>query len=172
LRGRKRHTYEGGIRVPGLVRWPKHAKPNTTSDEPVIGSDIFTTVCEILEIPLPTDRTIDGASLLPLFEGKAIERKQPLYWRNHLAPADTKVALRVGDWKILGSDDLFRFELYNIQSDPQETTELSAQQPAKFQELKLALIQHDAQVLREGPDWWKHEKPVKKKAQPRGANSK
>lgn len=157
--------------MPGIVRWLGRATPNTTSDEPVIGSDIFTTVCEILSIPLPADRTIDGASLLPLFEGRPIQRKQPLYWRNHLAPAAAKVALRVGDWKILGSDDLTRFELYNIKSDQQETTELSAKNPEKFQELKQALIQHDAEVLREGPDWWKHEQPAKKGAQRSAANS-
>src|SRR5690606_27014404 len=118
LRGRKRHSYEGGIRVPGIVRWPAHIKPATTSEEPVIGSDVFTSICDVLHIPLPTDRTIDGASMLPLFAGQQIERVQPLYWRNHLAPDKQKVALRVGDWKILGSNDLTTFELYNLRDDP------------------------------------------------------
>lgn len=157
LRGRKRHSHEGGIRVPGIIRWPGRIKPGTVSDEPVIGSDLFTTLCEIVGIPLPTDRTIDGASMLPLFEGKPIARPQPLYWRNHSAPQASKVALRVGDWKIIGSDDLSAFELYNIRDDWQELTELAAQQPEKFEELKRQLIAHDAAVLREGPDWWKND---------------
>jgi len=157
LRGRKRHTYEGGIRVPGIFVWPGHIKAGTESDQPVIGSDIFTTICDIVDIPLPSDRTIDGASLLPLFAGKPMTRTQPLYWRNHLAPEASRVGLRIGDWKIIGSDDLTSFELYNIAEDPRETTELSAKHPEKFAELRQRLIDHDAAVLREGPDWWKRD---------------
>lgn len=157
LRGRKRHTHEGGIRVPGIIRWPGHIQAGSTSDTPVIGSDIFTTICRIAEIPLPDDRTIDGASLLPLFEGRPVEREQPLYWRNHLAPAQFRVGMRIGDWKIVGSDDLSSFELYNIATDPQETTDLAGTETERFQELRQRLIDHDASVLKEGPDWWKDE---------------
>ena len=174
LRGRKRHSYEGGIRVPGIVRWPGRVKPGTTSAEPIIGSDIFTTVCAITGIAVPTDRTIDGASFLPALEGKPIERKQPLYWRNHLAPEETMVALRIGDWKILGSNDLKQFELYNIARDEKETKELSAQEPEKFAEMKQALIAHDTAVLKEGPDWWRND-PARKPAAARAkakANAK
>ncbi len=157
LRGRKRHTHEGGIRVPGIVRWPGRIKPGSVSDIPVIGSDIFTTICEIVDIPLPEDRTIDGASIVPLFDGKKIERKQPLYWRNHLAPASYRVGLRAGDWKIVGSDDLSQFELYNIAEDPKETENLAEKESKRFEELKQRLIEHDAAVLEEGPDWWKND---------------
>ena len=159
LRGRKRHTHEGGIRVPGIIRWPGHIEPGTVSDEPVIGSDIFPTICEIMDIPLPDDRTIDGSSMLNLFDGQPIHRVQPLYWRNHLAPEEYRVALRVGDWKIIGSDELTSFELYNITGDWQETTDLSEAHPERFQEMKARLIEHDRQVLEEGPDWWKDEPP-------------
>ena len=143
--------------MPGIIRWPGRVEPGTLSDEPVIGSDIFTTICDIMEIPLPDDRTIDGASILPLFEGEPIERPQPLYWRNHLAPEEYRVALRIGDWKIIGSHDLTSFELYNIAEDWQETTDLSSAHPDRFEELKARLIEHDRQVLEEGPNWWKDE---------------
>lgn len=155
LRGRKRHTHEGGIRVPGIIRWPGRIKPGTVVDTPVIGSDIFTTICDIVEIPLPGDRTIDGASLVPMFNEKLVEREQPLYWRNHLAPQEFRVGLRIGDWKIIASDDLTKFELYNIAKDPTETTNLAEAEPDRFTELKSRLIEHDAAVLKEGPDWWK-----------------
>ena len=155
LRGRKRSSYEGGIRVPGMVRWPRHVKPGTESGEPVIGSDAFVTVCKIAGVDVPTDRTIDGASMLPLFQGNAISREQPLYWRNHLAPEPIRMAMRVGDWKILGSEDYQHFELYNLKDDWQEKNELSAVHPEKFEELKAKLIAHDKAVLAEGPDWWK-----------------
>ena len=55
--------------MPGIVRWPGHIKAGSESDIPVIGSDIFSTICEIVEIPLPDDRVIDGASMLPAFRG-------------------------------------------------------------------------------------------------------
>jgi arylsulfatase A len=160
LRGRKRFSHEGGIRVAGLVRWPGHVTPGGESDTPVIGSDIFSTICDIVDLPLPTDRTIDGASMLPVFTDKAIERAQPLYWRNHLAPADSRVALRIGDWKIIGSDDLSKFELFNIREDWQESADLSAKYPDKFAEMKDKLVAQDKQVLAEGPDWWKDEAPM------------
>lgn len=157
LRGRKRDTHEGGIRVPGIVRWPGRVVPGTESAAPAIGSDLFATICDAVGIPLPSDRTIDGASLLPLFAGHAVERTQPLYWRNHLAPAQYRVGLRSGDWKIVGADDHSHFELYNLAEDPAETTDRSTAYPAKFAELRQALIEHDRAVLAEGPDWWKHE---------------
>lgn len=67
--------------------------------------------------------------------------------------------MRIGDWKIVGSDDLTSFELYNIQNDWQETTNVAADFPNKFAELREKLIEHDAAVLEEGPDWWKLDKP-------------
>jgi arylsulfatase A len=164
LRGRKRASHEGGIRVPGIIRWPGHVAAGSQSDTPVIGSDIFSTICDIVKIPLPQDRTIDGASMLPVFENKPILREQPLYWRNHLAPEKSRVAMRVGDWKILASDNLTQFELYNIRDDWQETDDMQSKHPVKFESLKKQLIQMDAAVLTEGPDWWKEDKPRSRKS--------
>src|SRR5262245_26682867 len=122
LRGRKRAMYEGGIRVPGIARWPGRLKPGTTSDHPVVGSDYFTTVCGALGIPLPSDRTLDGADVLPVLAGgeKPAERKVPLFWRLDMAPEPFKMAMRQGEWKILATGDLGRFELYDLKDDPGE----------------------------------------------------
>lgn len=158
LRGRKRHSHEGGIRVPGIVRWPGKIMAGTSSDTPVIGTDIFATVCEITNSQKPSDRVIDSASMLPMFRGEPIVRSQPLYWRNHLAPQAYRVAMRVGDWKIVGAEDLTSFELYNLKEDWKESADLAAKYPAKFEELKAQLVAHDAAVLKEGPDWWKNDK--------------
>jgi arylsulfatase A len=157
LRGRKRHDYEGGIRVPGMVRWPGHVAPGTESAVPVIGSDVFTTLCAIVGIPLPMDRTIDGANMLPALEGRPVARSKPLYWRTHIAPPTCRAALRIGDWKVVADEELTRFELYNIADDPHETTDLATKRPEKLSELKRALIAMDAEVKAEGPDWWKFE---------------
>ena len=72
LSGRKRDDLEGGIRVPGIVRWPGHIEPGTVSSVPVIGSDVFTTVLAAAGVPIPTDRTIDGASMVPAFSGQPV----------------------------------------------------------------------------------------------------
>ncbi len=157
LRGRKRDCYEGGIRVPGLVRWPGHIRAETVSDVPVIGTDIFTTVCAIAGIPVPADRTIDGADMRPAFDGKPVARAHPLYWRTHIASPTCRAALRIGDWKIVANEDLTRFELYNLAADPRETTDLATREPAAFNKLKKALVDMEAEVKAEGPDWWKRE---------------
>ena len=153
LRGRKRADYEGGIRVPGIVRWPGVVPPGSVSDEPVVGSDIFATICDVVKIPLPTDRTIDGASILPAFSSRPIVRKKPLYWRTHIAPPSCRVALRIGDWKIVADEKLTRFELYNLRDDWKELNDLSKSRPEKFEEMKAAIVRMDAEVLAEGPKW-------------------
>ncbi len=158
LRGRKRDDFEGGIRVPGIVRWPGQIEPGSVSNVPVIGSDIFSTICEIVGIPLPDDRVIDGVSMIPAFAGKPVERPVPLYWRTHISSPDSRIAMRVGDWKIVGNVDLTRFLLFNVEEDPRETTDLSAQEPERFKQMTEQLLELNASILGDGPDWWKSEK--------------
>ena len=158
LRGIKRSEYEGGIRVPGLVRWPGHIEPGSISDVPVIGTDIFSTILDIVDVPLPMDRTIDGVSMLPAFEGNAIERKVPLFWRTHVSAGGERVALRVGDWKIVGNDLLTEFQLYDIPNDWKEENDLAAKLPERLDEMKKALLKTWADIEAEGPsEWWLNE---------------
>ncbi|MDF1753206.1 MAG: sulfatase-like hydrolase/transferase [Verrucomicrobiales bacterium] len=155
LRGRKRDSHEGGIRVPGIVRWPGKIKPGTVSDIPMIGSDIFSTVLDIVDQPLPDDRTIDGASMIPAFEGKEIVREVPLFWRTHIAPAASHAAMRIGDWKIVANQKLDKFQLYDIQHDPKEETNLASENPEKLAEMKAKFLEVWNDVEKEGPsEWW------------------
>ena len=160
LKGRKRATHEGGVRVPGIIHWPagfKQAglKSGFVSDAPVIGSDVFPTFLEIAGVPLPEGVTLDSVSILPLLQDRAFERSKPLYWRNlHFK---FRIGLRDGDWKIVGTSDRSEFELYNLSRDPRETTNLSAHYPERFEQMKDSLIEYDADVLAEGPDWWKQD---------------
>jgi arylsulfatase A len=156
LRGRKRDLHEGGIRVPGLARWPGKIPAGTTLGTPVIGSDLFPTVLAATGVSPPTDRVIDGANVLPVLTGadSTLHRSQPLYWRLHMAP-NAKIALRSGDWKILADAELQKFELFNLRTDERETTDLAATEPERLEELKQLLIKHNAAIDSEGPDWWR-----------------
>ena len=167
LRERKRSSHEGGIRVPGIARWPGKIPTGKESQTPIIGSDLFSTILGIMDIPLPDDRTIDGANIMPLFSGRPITRNIPLYWRNHLARTEIHVALREGDWKILANTQLEEFKLYNIAKDWEEKEELSSKFPDKLKSMTSILLSVHNQVEREGPKkWWENEpsrKPKKKK---------
>jgi len=163
LRGRKRSMYEGGIRVAGIVRWPGHIDPGTRSDAPIVGSDLFPTILGICGVKPPSDRVIDGADMLPVLLGKAatVPRKVPLYWRLNMAPPkeDLHMALRDGDWKLLASQDLTHFELYNLKADPQEKNDLKAKETERFGALRERLEKLNTEIEKEGPDWWKRLSP-------------
>jgi arylsulfatase A len=160
LRGRKRSTHEGGVRVPGIIRWPAGLKkaglrPGFVSDEPIIGSDVFPTLMDIAGLAQPESVVLDGQSILPLLMGGEFQRAKPLYWRNlHF---DARIALRDGDWKIVGDSARTEFALYDLQADPRETTDLSAHHPERFRGMREALIAYDKEVLLEGPSWWKQD---------------
>lgn len=159
LRGRKRSMYEGGIRVPGIARWPGHIKPGTTSAAAVIGSDLFPTILGVCDGKLPVDRVIDGVNVLPVLQGKtaAVERKVPLFWRLNMAPAkeNLHMALRDGDWKLLAARNFTNFELYNLKDDPQEKTDLKEKEPERLATMRQQLEKLNAEIEKEGPDWWK-----------------
>ncbi|MCL4107859.1 UNVERIFIED_CONTAM: hypothetical protein GTU68_001176 [Idotea baltica] len=159
LRGVKRSSHEGGIRVPGVARWPGHIEAGTVSDIPVIGSDIFSTILDIVGIPLPGDRTIDGTSMLPAFNGKPVSRSVPLYWRTHVSPVSDRSALRIGDWKIVSNDEMTKFMLFNIQEDWKEENDLAAAMPEKTEEMKKELFKVWEGIVSEGPkEWWLEER--------------
>jgi len=181
LREKKGHVYEGGIRVPGIIRWPGHTKPGTICDEPVSGVDVLPTFCQIAGIDPPTDRAIDGASLLPIFDDGKIERKRPLYWQYNWAASKPKVAMRMGDWKILahltsaelkrGADivasdmqaiktaELASFELYNLRDDIGETTDLATKEPERLEQMATVLRKLYREVRDESPVWPEWEWP-------------
>ncbi len=175
LRDKKGSVYEGGIRVPGIIRWPGHTKPRTVCGEPVSGVDLLPTLCQIVGVPVPDDRAIDGASFLPLFEGKPVQRRTPLYWQFNYARSKPKVAMRVGDWKILatltepelkpGADitdqvqqsikraELDSFELYNLREDVGETTDLAEKEPDRLEAMAAHLRKLYHEVRDESPVW-------------------
>jgi putative heme-binding domain-containing protein len=158
LRGRKRSMYEGGHRVPGIVRWPGKIEPGTTSDLPVIGSDFFPTVLAATGLEPPAGVTLDGANLLPALAGGPIERPVPLYWR-----WDGKVAWREGDWKIVVDEKLAKPELYDLSVDVAETTDLAAREPERLSVMMRRLAAYQAEIEAEGPTWPVGGRPERKR---------
>ncbi len=167
LRGRKRDSHEGGIRVPGMVRWPGHIEPGTVSKVPVIGSDIFSTVLAIAGIDAPADRTIDGTDIRPAFRGEGVERAVPLFWRTHIAPDKSHAAMRVGDWKLVADKSFTEFQLYEIEKDPFEERDLAAALPDKVEAMRAQFMEVWRGIESEGPrEWWESE-PERGRSAPR-----
>jgi arylsulfatase A len=141
LRGMKLHVHEGGYRVPGIIAWPGKTKPAQVCAEPVCGIDVLPTLCEIACIKAPDDRPIDGASMLPIFAGKPIERKTPLYWQYDKAiSAPYKVTLRQGPWKLLADGKLEKFALYNLEDDVGEAKDHADDEPERVKKMTAEMV--------------------------------
>ncbi|WP_442506769.1 sulfatase family protein [Novipirellula sp. SH528] len=147
-RGTKYVTFEGGHRVPFIVHWPAAIKQAAVSDVPINAMDLFPTLSQIIGVPLPIDRTYDGESLLPLLAGEPLKRNvdQPFFYYN----CENLQAVRLGDWKLhltRTADQLPFWEknktfvklkkpvLYNLRTDPSETTDVSPQHPETVQQI-------------------------------------
>ena len=146
LRGRKRSMYEGGHRVPGIIRWPGRIAPGTESDRPVIGSDFFPTALKAAGLEPPAGRTLDGVDI----SGPMVERQRPMYWR-----WGGFVAYREGPWKIVVDEALTKPELYNLATDRAETKDLAAEEPGRLAGMMSRLRAHTSEIEAEGPDWWR-----------------
>ncbi len=154
LRGRKGDLYEGGLRVPCVIRYPKHIRAGSISNEPAHGYDIFPTLCKLLGIPLPNDRELDGIDISPLLMEEKLERKNPLFWAFRTALGNKaeifQYAVRWGKWKMIATESLHKTMLYDLRKDPYETRELSKQFPNIVSILK-AFIQEKKNSIGNDP---------------------
>lgn len=133
LRGSKLSLYEGGIRMPFIVRWPGHTPAGRLDDQAVLAAtDLFPSLCAIAGVELPKDAAFDGEDLSAMLLGRPGVRTRPLLWeygRNTNAFAfprgadrSPNVAMREGIWKLLVNADGTDLQLYDLKSDPKETT--------------------------------------------------
>lgn len=138
LREGKGRIYEGGQRVPLMVRWPGHVKPGTTSDTIVGPIDLYPTILDAVGLDKPGEQIIDGESIVPVLEQTGeLEREAYFTWFPHIIPA---VSVRQGDWKLIRRfephpDYPELLELYNLSEDLGETHNLAHQTPDKVHEL-------------------------------------
>ena len=159
LRAGKGHPYEGGIREPLIVRWPRAVKPGTTCHVPVTSVDYFPTVCEAAGVPLPKDRPIDGESIMPLLAQTGTLKRDAIFWhfphyRGGIVPYSI---IRAGDWKLLKRYDGKTWELFNLKDDLSETTDLADKHPDVVRRLDARLVAHlktiGAKMPKPNPDY-------------------
>jgi arylsulfatase A len=161
LRGSKWNLYEGGVRVPWIVRWPGRVPAGRVSDAPFIGTDLLPTLAAATDAKLPPDVTLDGRNVLPLWLGAAAaDSDRAFTWHfpyyhpetgyaaarptigvDDFAVSQTRPhsSLRVGRWKLLHFYEDNRDELYDLAADPSEQRELSSSNPDRTRILRARL---------------------------------
>lgn len=157
LRGTKGMLYEGGIRVPAILRWPGVIPAGTKCATPIIGVDFLPTFLEMAGMARPSHLPLDGLSLLPLLrsqEGSALATR-PIFWHfpAYLPGANTTGAknprlrgvpcgaVRQGPWKLIEFFDDGSLELYNLAEDIGEQRNLATQLPEKTKDLHRLMIE-------------------------------
>ncbi len=121
LRGKKRYLFEGGLRVPGIIRYPSIGTQGDTISTPVTALDIMPTIANFVGAKIPSDRPIDGQSLMPLFTGKEtksnkLKRQKVFYW-SIPTPDGMEFAIRDGDWKLILDNETKPQFLFNLKND-------------------------------------------------------
>jgi arylsulfatase A-like enzyme len=148
LRGGKASIYEGGIRVPCIMRWPGEIEAGKTNDGLIATIDLFPTFAMLSGAKLPDDRAIDGVNQLNFILGKSKSARTSFIYNPGSASVHTWIlqgnAVRKGDWKLISPLKVGRFledagsgdwELYNLKNDIGETNNLAEKFPEKLKEL-------------------------------------
>jgi arylsulfatase A-like enzyme len=148
LRGGKGWLYEGGIREPLIIYVPNSATNGSVVNTPVISTDFYSTIMDLLHLPLTNGKDgIDGMSLVPILKDQEVGKEKianrAIYWHfphysNHGAQSPGG-AVRYGDYKLLEYYENGTIQLFNIKDDPGEQHDLSKSEPKKAEELKEML---------------------------------
>jgi arylsulfatase A-like enzyme len=142
LRGAKGWLYEGGIRVPMIVKWPGKGKRGAVCDVPVISTDFYPSILEMAGLPSQPVQHKDGLSFVSALKGEPFEGKA-IFWHfphysNH-GMQSPGGAVRVGDYKLLEYFENKSVQLFNLKEDPGEQKDLSREQPKKARQLLTRL---------------------------------
>lgn len=132
LRGRKDNLWEGGIRVPAIIKYGHHIPQGMVSETPMSGLDWMPTLAQMMNFPLPKDRTYDGQSIVPVLEKQAFKREKPLIFGIDMPFQDDPTdewAIRDGDWKMIIDREGKAKYLYNLKQDRAEMLNQIGKQP-------------------------------------------
>jgi arylsulfatase A-like enzyme len=157
LRGQKATLYEGGIRMPFIVRWPGTVDPGQTNSASVLCSvDLLPSLCAITGATVPTEFPVDGKDMSQVLLGNAqTVRSTPLFWefgKNVANQVSPHIAVRDGNWKLLVNADGSRVELYNMETDFLEKTNVASSNPEVVNRLKPMAIDWFQASFREFAD--------------------
>lgn len=137
----KQSHYDGGLRVPFMIRWPDQIPSSSRSDYAGLNFDLFPTFLELAGVKLPTD--LDAVSLVPILNGKSITTDRDLYFVRREGGADycgkSYEAIIRGDWKLMQNNPFSPFELYHLKDDPYEKNNLASSNKKIANELAAAL---------------------------------
>ena len=157
FRGRKRSLYEGGIRMPFIVRWSGHTPAGRIDEKTVIaGVDWLPTVCSLAKLKIPSNLHPDGEDMSAALLGKPKNRQKPLMWEwrfrifGDMVHKCPMLAIREGNWKLLMNPDSSRIELYDIVNDPTELDNVANQNAGLVNKLSQKLLKWQA-TLPPGP---------------------
>jgi N-acetylgalactosamine-6-sulfatase len=157
FRGRKRSLYEGGVRVPGIVRWPGRVPANRIDDQSVLaGVDWLPSVCALAGVSIPSEHALDGEDMSLAWTSGSRPRTKPLFWewRFNIAGEpfhhSPELAIRDGNWKLLMNPDRSRVELYEITQDLTQLNNVAQNHPNVVERL-AGHVTSWAKTLPEGP---------------------
>ena len=151
FRGRKRSIYEGGIRVPAIVRWPERIQAGKVDDRSVLCAvDFLPTTCALAGVKIPTDIPLDGEDMSDILTGQSRKRTRPIVWYYRFGVYNTAdydpptIAVRKDNWKFFVNVDGTQMELYDLMTDPAEAKNLAKERPIVV-----------AELAKIGLDWYK-----------------
>jgi uncharacterized sulfatase len=156
LREGKGTLYEGGLRIPAIVRWPGSIDGDRISGEIIISTDLYPTLAEVAGVSI--DHEIEGTSLLPyLIQSEGIDR-ETLHWHYpHYHIGMPGGVIREGDYKLIEYFETGEVELYNLKEDPGESHNLASELPGKAEELRQKLqswrVENNAQMPSPNPEY-------------------
>lgn len=171
LRANKGAYYEGGIRVPLLVKWPGVVEPGLVVDEPVTSMDLYPTCLTAAGQPPRPNQHQDGLDLTPLLASAGGLKREALFWHyphyNSHPSSVPSSAIRKGPWKLIETFDPEGVELYHLENDLSETRNLAAERADLVEELRRELeawrIEVRAERMTPNPDYDPTAKPARKK---------
>lgn len=143
---RKTTLWEGGLRVPCMLRWPAQLPAKRISRQPAITMDLTATILSAAGAKIRADRPLDGVDLVPLLKGEAPAMERTFYWRGIRAGSQDR-AVRDGRWKYITQSSLFPGLIFDVAADPGERKDLAARHPEILQLLEAKHREWERAVL-------------------------